>query len=90
MNKKSDGGPAIITCGNCGHRATTRSRGFPALTVAQLAGKTLVCISCGARQRFDLGQVIEAVYRERTPQIEEPKPRAKPATKRQKAGSALH
>ena len=43
--------PAIITCGHCGHRATTRARGFPALSAAQLAGKTLACISCGTRQR---------------------------------------
>jgi hypothetical protein len=83
--------PAIITCANCGHRATTRARGFPALTVAQLAGKTLVCISCGTRQHVDLAQVVEAVHREHAPQIEDdPKPRAKPATKRQKTVSALH
>jgi hypothetical protein len=50
---QTDEGPAIIQCAHCGHRSTTRTRGFPALGVADLAGKTLVCTRCGCTQRFD-------------------------------------
>jgi len=46
-------GPALIECPECGHRATTRSRGMPALGVADLVGKVLRCSACGYRMRFD-------------------------------------
>jgi ssDNA-binding Zn-finger/Zn-ribbon topoisomerase 1 len=48
---------AFIRCVRCGHCATTSN-------AADLAGKTLRCSRCGQRQRFDLGQIIEEVYRE--------------------------
>jgi DNA-directed RNA polymerase subunit RPC12/RpoP len=44
--------PAIIQCDKCGHRATTRARGFPALAASDLDGKVLVCTRCGHRQCF--------------------------------------
>jgi hypothetical protein len=79
------GGPAIITCTRCGHRATTRARGFPALGADDLAGKMLVCTACGTRQRFDLAHVDQAAYRRRAaPRVDEPGPRAEPAGKRRK------
>jgi DNA-directed RNA polymerase subunit RPC12/RpoP len=45
-------GPAVIQCDKCGHRATTRARGFPALGADDLAGKVLRCSACGHRQTF--------------------------------------
>jgi transcription elongation factor Elf1 len=60
--------PAVIKCPRCGHRATTtRARGRAALSASDLAGKTLVCTKCGARQRLDLADVIESIYREGRP-----------------------
>ena len=51
--------PCVITCPCCGHSATLRG------PVADLAGKVLRCAQCGARQRLDLAQVIEAEQRSR-------------------------
>jgi DNA-directed RNA polymerase subunit RPC12/RpoP len=46
-------GPAIVECEACGHKGTTRSRGFPALGMEELAGKTVRCSHCGHRQVFE-------------------------------------
>jgi len=51
--RKDDSGPAVLVCQRCGHKATTRARGFPALGAADLVGKVLRCSSCGHRQAFD-------------------------------------
>jgi DNA-directed RNA polymerase subunit RPC12/RpoP len=48
--RRHDDGPVIITCERCGHRATTRARGFPALGANDLVGKVLRCSYCGHRQ----------------------------------------
>ena len=48
----------VIRCAGCGHSAVPRGR------VADLAGKTLRCTQCGARQRLDMAQIIEAAYRQ--------------------------
>jgi DNA-directed RNA polymerase subunit RPC12/RpoP len=45
-------GPAVIECERCGHRATTRARGFPALGAPDLEGKVMRCSHCGHRQQF--------------------------------------
>jgi DNA-directed RNA polymerase subunit RPC12/RpoP len=49
---KYGAGPAIIECERCGHRATTRARGFPALGASDLVGKMVRCVYCGHRQQF--------------------------------------
>jgi hypothetical protein len=54
MKKRSTEGPAIVQCDKCGHRATTRARGFPALGASDLTGKTLICSMCGHRQTFGM------------------------------------
>jgi len=51
--KKADREPAVLVCNRCGHKATTRARGFPALGVADLVGKVLRCSRCGHRQAFE-------------------------------------
>ena len=50
--------PLTLRCARCGHCAPLPGR------VADLAGKTLKCSKCGARQRLDLAQMIEAAYAE--------------------------
>jgi hypothetical protein len=52
--------PLTLRCVRCGHSAPLPGR------VADLAGKTLKCSKCGARQRLDLQQVIAAIYAEET------------------------
>jgi hypothetical protein len=58
--------PAIVECISCGHRATTRSRGFPALSIDDLAGKVVTCSKSGKRQRVSRANLIESTYA-RTP-----------------------
>jgi C4-type Zn-finger protein len=59
-SKIKDDGPAIVVCERCGHRATTRARGFPALGASDLHGKVLRCSACGYRQTYSDPATMEA------------------------------
>ena len=72
--KRDDSGPAVIVCSRCGHKATTRARGFPALGAADLAGKVLRCSRCGHRQAFENTAQAQALRQAALAQVMEHEP----------------